>query len=177
VDLFPTLCGLAGVTAPEDLTGVDLSPTLQQRRNPPQRPIFNDNLVPRWGTGTEYRMIRWQHYKYVYFRNAPPLFFNLANDPFEQKNLLLQSVSGLAEAALTYLEKIALDSMDFEAAERERTERDGRLQQEYALNHPVLEENLYMMPSGRLVRAEDALYHQHVVSENPTEFFGDWPDA
>ena len=175
-DLFPTLCALAEAKTPPDLFGINIAPAVQGADDPPERPIFSDNLIPRWGIGTEYRMIRWQNYKYITFRDAPPLFFDLADDPEEQKNLITRGTrKSEAQAALAYLEQIALGSIDFEAAERERLERDGGLSNEYAFRQPTSPGNLYLMPSGKLVYAEDALYNPTVIADDPAEFFGDWP--
>ncbi|MDA1191692.1 MAG: hypothetical protein O3A46_08425 [Candidatus Poribacteria bacterium] len=66
--------------------------------------------------------------------------------------------------------------MDFDAAERERKERDAPLQQQFKLGLPPSQGNLYLMPSGKLVNAEDALYNPTVVTENPSEAFDDYPD-
>ncbi|NLS78549.1 MAG: sulfatase-like hydrolase/transferase, partial [Chloroflexi bacterium] len=90
VDLFPTLCALAGAEAPGELDGRDLSPALCGGHLDPDRPVFCDGLTPRWGPGTEFRMIRWRGWKYVRFRAAPPLFFDLREDPDEQHNLLIR---------------------------------------------------------------------------------------
>lgn len=175
IDLFPTLCALAGADIPQGLDGVDLSHVVTNGSFAPDRPIFCDNLVPRWGEGTEFRMIRWQNYKYIRFRNAPPLFFDLAADPGEQANLIERGVGDKAQKALDYMQQIAQDTMDFDAAERERTERDGPLHTDYALDVPRSTGNLYLMPSGKLVNAEDPLYNPTVISDDPANTFGDWP--
>ena len=83
-----------------------------------------DALKPRWGAGTEFRSIRWKQYKYVVFRNAPPLFFDLADDPGEQRNLIVRGAKGEARAALEHLARVARESIDFDAAERERVEAE-----------------------------------------------------
>lgn len=177
IDLYPTLCAIAGATPPATLDGVDLSPSVMRGSEPPERPIFSDALIPRWGEGTEFRSIRWRHYKYVTFRNAPPLFFNLATDPNEQVNLLQRGVPPEAEAALSYLQQVAAETMDFEAAEQERLERDGALAEDYTLDVPPSTGNLYLMPNGQLVNADDVLYNPTVISDNPAAAFDDWPDA
>jgi hypothetical protein len=71
--------------------------------------------------------------------------------------------------------------MDFEAAERERVERDGSLKEDYAQRLPPSNGNLYLMPpsssapAGRLVNADEVLYHPAVISDNLAESFGDLP--
>jgi len=174
VDIFPTLCALAGVESPEGLDGADLSGTVRGEAQTPERPIFCDALTPRWGRGTEFRMIRWQHYKYVRFRDATPLFFDLKTDPGEQHNLV-NTASGEDKEALEKLQEIAGISIDFDMAEQERLERDGNLRYQYAQNLPTSTGNLYLMSSGRLVNADDALYNPTVISESPEDAFADWP--
>lgn len=165
VDLFPTVCSLASATCPKGLDGVDLSGSIYGEAISQDRPIFCDNLMPRWGKGTEFRMIRWGRYKYVRFRDAPPLMFDLENDPGEQVNLCGNPVGSTREALET-LEQIAAQTMDFDQAERERLNRDGRLAEKYVLEAPESTGNLYLMHSGKLVNAEDMLYNPTLILEN-----------
>jgi choline-sulfatase len=175
-DLFPTLCAMAGVTPPGDLDGVDLSAAVRGTSQPDDRPIMCDALTPRWGQGTEFRSIRWQHYKYVRFRNAPPLFFNLAEDPGEQHNLVDKDLGGKDLEARVYLRHIAETSIDFDAAASERLERDGNLVVTYPLNLPPASGNLYLFPDGRLVNADDAmLYRPTTLTDDPASVFDDYP--
>jgi choline-sulfatase len=165
VDLFPTICSLAGVTYPGDLDGVDLAASITGDGFPPDRPIVCDNLMPRWGKGTEFRMVRQGSYKYVRFRDAPTLMFDLANDPLEQVDLCRNTPKS-AQEARDRLRRFAEGSMDFDVAQRERLERDAELERHYALNLPDSTGNLYLMPTGRLLNAEDMLYHPTVICEN-----------
>jgi choline-sulfatase len=183
IDLFPTLCALARIDIPQGLDGVDLSKAVHCQIAPPERAIVCDALTPRWGAGTEFRMIRWQHYKYVVFRDAPPLFFDLANDPGEQRNLLAHDVPTEAQSPLITLKRLAAESIDFEAAECERVERDGTLEVKYRQYLPPATGNLYLMPPtdraplGKLVNADDILYNTTVISSDPTRAFGDFPQG
>ena len=173
VDLYPTLCAMAGAEYPDGLDGADMSDAVRGMGEPPQRPVFCDALNPRWGEGTEFRMIRWRDYKYVRFRNAPPLFFDLRNDPGEQRNLVECAADSAAEA-LAEMRELAESTIDFDAAERERVKRDGSLSEQYALNVPKHTANLYLMPSGKVVNADDALYNPTVVMKHAARgFVGD----
>jgi choline-sulfatase len=174
IDLFPSLCSLAGVTPPADLNGVDLSGAIRGTGDAPQRPVFCDALNPRWGPGTEFRMIRWHQFKYVRFRDAPPLFFDLENDPGEQHDLIRRGANGAARSAMHDLARLAEVSMDFDAAERERV-RDSELSQTYAQRLPKSTGNLYLMPSGRLINADDLLYEPTVIAEQPEQAFDEGP--
>ncbi|MDF1515968.1 MAG: sulfatase-like hydrolase/transferase, partial [Anaerolineae bacterium] len=176
-DLFPTLCALAGIAYPDDLDGMDLSRVVKYLVQPADRPIHCDALTPRWGEGTEFRSIRWKHYKYVRFRNAPSLFFDLAEDPSEQVNLIGRDLTYDARSALTYLEQVANSSIDFDEAEKERVDRDGALRTTYALDLPPASGNLYLFPDGKLVNADDPmLYDRTVLTDQPVEVFADFPE-
>jgi choline-sulfatase len=172
--LFPTLCGFAGITPPADLTGLDLSAAIQGNAAAAAQPVFCDNLMPRWGTGTEFRSIRWGDYKYVHFRDCAPLFFDLAVDPGEQHNLINRA-SGEAKTTLDYLAGLAAESIDFAAAAQERAEREAHLQANYAFPGEAGLGNHYLMPSGQVVEADDTLYRPTVRVAEPAKVFGDWP--
>ncbi|MEX2540668.1 MAG: sulfatase-like hydrolase/transferase [Trueperaceae bacterium] len=175
-DLFPTICSLTGTDCPADIHGRDLSAAVRSGNEPEERPVVCDNLVPRWGEGTEFRMVRWGKYKYVRFRDAANLLFDLAEDPDEQRNLVDSDDPDVTDA-LERLEAFVRETMDFAAAEQERTERDGELAQQYRLEvEAPATGNLYLMPSGRLVNAEDVLYNQTVVLERPNEVLIGKPD-
>ena len=121
-------------------------------------------------------MLRWRNYKYVAFRDAPPLFFDLPEDPGEQHNLIVRGCSGEAAEALAFLEAEAAATMDFDAAEQERLERDGGLHDLYPLDLPRASGNVYLFPDGRLINADDAmLYEPTVLTDDPASVFGDLP--
>lgn len=173
-DLYPTLCGLADVPTPSGLDGVNLADVVRGATDAPERPIFSDNLIPRWGEGTEFRMVRQGQYKYVRFRNHAALFFDLADDPGEQRNLV-DTASGDAAQMLHQLQNVAETTLDFDAAERERIEGQRALAEKYTLDLESLG-NQYMMPSGRIVEADDTLYDPVVLAERPDALFADWPN-
>jgi choline-sulfatase len=171
-DLFPTFCALADIEPPAELSGTDLSEVIKNDVSAPERPIFTDALTPRWGEGTEFRMIRFGKYKYIRFRNAPPLAFNLEDDPEEQHNLLTAENDAATQATLAELAKLAEEVIDFDEVEKERTVRDGDLREQYKQNisgSPT--GNLYFMPDGRVINADDNLYSPTVIAENPEHAF------
>ncbi len=117
-------------------------------------------------------MVRQGRFKVVLFRDAPPLAFDVVADPGEQRDLLRRGDVPNAVAALL---EFARASMDFAEAERERTVRDGDLAERYARRAPASTGNLYFLPSGRLINADDTLYHPTVIAERPDDAFGsDW---
>ncbi len=174
IDLFPTFCGLAGAQKPAGLDGIDLSPCLLGDEEPPRRAIPCDNLTPRWGEGTEFRSLRLDDYKYVRFRNAPPLLFNVVADPGEQHNLIA-SENPADVAARNELEALAA-TLDFDAAQHAR-EQDHDLHRRFPLDAPQSTGNLYLMPSGLVINADDPLYHPTIITDTPRRTFSDWPDS
>jgi choline-sulfatase len=169
-DIFPTLCSIAGVDVPDSLDGRDISPgtTIGSLED---QPVFCDALTPRWGKGTEFRSIRYKNLKYVRFRDAPPLCFDLAVDPSEQGNLLKGGIPEEYRTDIERLEKIASESIDFEEAGRERLVRDGHLHEEYPLildtGKPEDYLNCYNLPDGRMIDADGHLYRPTVLSRHP----------
>jgi len=172
--LFPTLCSLAGITPPADLAGPDLAKVVLGETKADAQAVFCDNLIPRWGEGTEFRMIRWGQYKYVYFRDCESLFFDLAADPDEQQNLA-NSATGDAKEALDYLTTLAAESIDFDAVTQEREEDAQRLHAQYAFPGEAGLGNHYLMPSGQVVEADDMLYRPTVRVAEPAAVYADWP--
>lgn len=169
-DVFPTLCGLAGACVPDGLDGIDLSAALYGENCPAleQRPgVITEALAPRWGAGTEFRMVRTPRHKYVAFRDAPDVAFDLEKDPGEQHNLLAGAtpppeVTGLREAALA--------GFDFSKADVLReTARD--LKSRYQATVTPWTPNQILRGDGTLVEADQALYAPDVVSWNPEEDF------
>ncbi|TVQ29427.1 MAG: hypothetical protein EA382_00225 [Spirochaetaceae bacterium] len=167
VDLLPTLCGFARVEVPANATGRDLGPAISGGALD-EVPVTCDVLYPRWGAGTEFRMVRCGDYKYVRFRDAPPLAFDLRRDPGEQVNLLAHGdLAPDVRAAIDALKRHAEQSIDFDAVDSERTERDGDLDRVYQSSLPSATGNLYVYPSGELVNADDAmLYDRSVVAKS-----------
>ena len=163
-DLFPTLCALADIAPPDGLEGRDLSNALSAGDELHAAPVFVDNPLPRWGEGSEHRVVRMGQYKYVHFRGiGPDLLFDLEADPLEQRNLL----EGGTEAQRTVgrqLKTLINDSWDFDAAEAQRRQ-DEKLLQDNALPEAARKwGNLYRMPDDRIVAADTPLYEPRVVS-------------
>lgn len=173
VDLFPTLCGLTNVAAPDDLDGTDLSETIRDGTDPDRGPVFCDLLIPQWGEGTEYRMIRDGRYKYVGFREFPDLLFDVETDPFERNNLAADPDSEEATIREEFRRRLD-DTMDFEAVAEERARADAQADR-YALRAAPSHGNVYHMPDGRLVDAETPLYQPRVLAKDASDVFDDWP--
>jgi choline-sulfatase len=171
-DLFPTLCGLAGVPKVQGLDGHDLSGAIRARTEPRQRgPIFCDALGERWGEGTSFRMIRDGRYKYVAFSGCPELLFDLEQDPLEQRNLAV--APGDHVDALLRLRRLAQQSMDFPDATQCFDAAMQNLKQ-HAIGLDGRFSNLYLLPDGRLVDAELSFHEPRQVPE-PAQRIADWP--
>ena len=122
IDLFPTFCEAAGISAPNNLDGVSLLP------------YARDNAIPdRPGVAAEYgderkRKLMWtwreddaggQHFKYTWLANgAREQLFNLTADPYELHNLAPSDPKRCATAhqhlvhwarATTYRDALSLD--------------------------------------------------------------------
>jgi len=160
-DLMPTFASLAGVEPPADLDGVSLAGTLQTGEEPTHRgPVVFDNPRPRWGDGTEHRVMRDGPWKYVRFRGVPDLLFNLDDDPLEQRNLIAVP----EQAAIAKRLRDAIDaSWDFDAADQQ-AEEDQKLKSSHALKSGGDADNLWMRPDGSLVDADAPLYAPRIVT-------------
>ena len=175
-DIYPTLLDLVGVEGEkgaEELSGRSLASAIQESETITDKPIYCDNLVPRWGEGTEFRLIREGKYKYVGFRDAPELLFDLEEDPLELNNLASSTDNAIRER-LEYFRTLLEEKMDFQAAEKERL-RDERMKERLSLEIPAGDGNAFLMPDGRLINADENLYSPNVLTHNPEEAFEDWP--
>lgn len=79
VDLFPTLCDLAGLPKPGHLEGTSMAPLLAQ----PDRP-WKSAAFSRWFAGASLITDR---YTYAEWPNGPRMLYDLQRDPFETENI------------------------------------------------------------------------------------------
>jgi hypothetical protein len=153
--------------------GVDLSGAIHSGETQPQRkPVISQSCVGPQA----WRMLRRGDHKYVAFADAdsPELLFDVVRDPLEQRNLAShpEHASLLAE-----LRAACLDGFDF-AEVRARSERErAGLQARFPRTYTGQTPNQLLLPDGRLVEGDAALYVPTVISENPAELFPDWPAA
>lgn len=99
VDIFPTLCDMAGLDVPEDVDGQSLWPLIQGLEDTlPKDYSFSEYHAHGMPRGAF--MIRWQQYKYVLYLGDEKQLFDLVQDPGEDHNLLsLERVSEESMAA------------------------------------------------------------------------------
>lgn len=166
IDVFPTLCGLTEVGIPDEVEGADLSAAVRTGEEPNRGPVFTDNHPT-------YRMVRDGRYKYVKFRDAPELLFDLERDPHELDNLAADP-SGRDTAALERLRELVDETVDFDAVDRRRRRSEAEMVQ-YRLGIPPGTGNAYLLPDGRLVDATTPLYKPDVLADDPSVVFDDWP--
>lgn len=88
LDLFPTLCGYAGIEVPENLSGIDLSNALQGKATP-----HREYVVSQWHsewnvTISPGRMIAADGIKYIrYIEDDFEELYDLISDPYEKTNV------------------------------------------------------------------------------------------
>lgn len=166
-DLFPTLCGLAELAPPDGLDGVDLSGAVRSGAAECDRGPVLSQSVPTW------RMLREGRHKYVAFPDAPEVLFDLSTDPGEQRNLAADPAHA---ATVQDLRRKTMAGFDFQtAAERMRTEREA-LRERFPMRIAARTPNQLLMPDGRLVEGDAALYlPEALVAEHAAEAFDDWP--
>jgi len=175
LDLYPTVCGLVGVDPPGDLDGVDLSAAVRTGSEPDRPPVVVDCFGMFGREDLHYRMVRDGRYKYVQFRDAPELLFDLAADPLERHDLA-DAVRDDASDTLARLRSRVAESLDFAAVDRKRR-RDERLAERFRLVTAKGDPNQYHMPDGRVVDADTLLYHPHVITDDASVTYHDHPDV
>ena len=179
IDIFPTLCGAAGLPVPAGVDGVDLriaeGRTVLDAAEPR---LISEALLPRWGPGSEFRVALCGRYKYVAFRAMPELLFDLQADPDEQRNLLKEgdaAVPAEARPALERLRAAVREGFDWDETTRRLREEQERLKARYPKRTAAAGPNQYLLPDGRMVEAETTLYRPHIVEEDPAADFDDFP--
>ncbi|MBN2295814.1 MAG: sulfatase [Pirellulales bacterium] len=93
VDFFPTLCGLAGVSVPDTVDGIDLSDVCLGRRQSGREDTLMMNYTSHWDyfqTGTqwpEWRGIHTGNHTYVKWLNGKEELYDNREDPYQMANL------------------------------------------------------------------------------------------
>jgi choline-sulfatase len=178
VDLFPTLCGLAGVETPAGLDGADLSTAVETGVEPDRGPVVSDYLTPSFGF-PEFRMVRDGEYKLVRYRDDhPDLLFDLAADPEETETLAADGGPDdpAAAAARERLGAFVAETLDFDVAEAIRRRDEEELPQYELPTGTRGLHNAYHRPDGRVVEADTPLYHPHVLAEDAERIYPDYEE-
>ena len=165
-DLFPMICGLTETPLVEDLDGLDLSPEIWGESVPAleDRPgVISESLSPRWGEGTEFRMIRSDRYKYIAFRGCDDLAFDIVNDPDEQTNLVGNTTGEVADQ-LEDLHQEVMRDFNFDQAESRRKSQTAELNRKYPKRVKPETPNQIVLGDGRMVEADTPIYKPRVIS-------------
>ncbi|HET6455819.1 MAG TPA: sulfatase-like hydrolase/transferase [Armatimonadota bacterium] len=150
LDLFPSLCHLCGLPTPDALDGE----TLFAGRT---KDFARSQLVER--PETTFRMVRTPEWKYVEFPEYPPVLFDMANDPGEERN-----VAGLAEVNKVEADLHKQLWSDGESWESLFDRRNADLERANRglLHYEGVTPNQYALPDGTVVDAETELYSEYL---------------
>jgi arylsulfatase A-like enzyme len=85
-DVYPTLAGLAGVTAPPGLDGLDYSPLLTGRASQAPRDHAFLQMMYGYVPWPGWRALRTEEFTYARTARGPWLLFDVRRDPFETQN-------------------------------------------------------------------------------------------
>lgn len=94
IDIFPTLCGLAGIKIPAACQGDDFSPNLHGERgpDPSSQLIMHVGRKPRKATSKNdadfFRGVRGKRFTYTVNGDGPWQLFDNEADPYQLKNLI-----------------------------------------------------------------------------------------
>lgn len=104
LDLYPTLCGYAGIPVPKGLRGVDLSVGLRGGQVP-KRDYVASQWHTEWGyTVSPGRMVCNGRFKYTYYiEDQGEELYDLKNDPYEKRNVAGEPPYGKALADMRRL--------------------------------------------------------------------------
>jgi arylsulfatase A-like enzyme len=131
IDIYPTVCGLAGVPVPPQLKGKDFSATLRGRTTPESEVVFLMNVgAPEGNDGggflpPNFRGLRTRTHTYAVASDGRWILFDNQNDPYQMHNLiddprqkrLMEHFDGLIVEWL----KDANDSFEYSAALSKRS--------------------------------------------------------
>lgn len=93
-DIMPTLLGLCGLSIPEGVEGCDYSDLIKGGPDPSDGVglLTCPHPFGQWSSlnqgGREFRGVRTQRHVYIRDLNGPWLLYDLAEDPFQMKNLV-----------------------------------------------------------------------------------------
>ncbi len=92
IDIYPTLCGLAGISAPSPCRGRDLSAALRGEKVSAAEQVFLMNETGKPGTPEEfqpgYRGLRTATHTYAVMESGRWLLYDNVADPYQLKNLI-----------------------------------------------------------------------------------------
>ncbi|GMW02495.1 MAG: sulfatase [Candidatus Hydrogenedentota bacterium] len=92
IDVFPTLCGMAGIGIPQTCRGLDFSPWLRNETGPNPESQFIMHIAKGGASGGKdhpaplFRGVRTRTHTYAVLDDGPVWLFDNASDPYQQSN-------------------------------------------------------------------------------------------
>ncbi len=97
-DIYPTLAGLAGVTAPQNLDGMDFSALFRNQTQTPPRDYVYMEMAYAYVPWPGWRAYRTKDTMYARISDRPWLMYNLAKDPWQTNNLVTADTNAVQKA-------------------------------------------------------------------------------
>ena len=125
LDVFPTLCGLAGLDVPEGLDGQDCSAAFVGGESIQDHVYLSMHhaFVPWPG----WRGIRTERYNYARTEDGPWILFDVENDLFEEHNLVGENAELVAEMDTLLLKAMADCGDTWRGVDQKRGDWEGWL--------------------------------------------------
>jgi len=166
IDIYPTMCSMAGIPVPTGLDGMDYSEALRTADETKCRREYAFSSYYRYGirlSGMElsdetpemaWRCVNDERWKYVEIEKGSELLFDLEKDPLETENLASRpECDDVKRRMRNWLHR----DFSWESAHDQLREDRERLPQFYSGYFPGTP-NQYMLPDGRVFDAEKSLY-------------------
>jgi len=108
MDHLPTLCGLAGIDAPSEADGEDLSKIVRGQARSLRDTVLMGNYSSHWDffqTGTsfpEWRGVHTDRYTYVKWLAGQEELYDNLEDPFQMRNLAAEASAGITRDELRW---------------------------------------------------------------------------
>jgi arylsulfatase A-like enzyme len=96
-DIYPTLAGLAGVKAPDNLDGADFSQLFSAKTQTAPRDYVYMEMPYAYVPWPGWRAFRTKDHMYARLKDRPWLLYDLAHDPWETNNLVATKPDALKE--------------------------------------------------------------------------------
>lgn len=152
VDLFPTLCDVAGAPKPEGLDGESLLSLIEAGDDAQRKKRVGRSGHYPGRPEAAFRMVRNDRYKYVDFLIGDPVLFDLIDDPGERRNLAQESAY---EPVVRRLQA----ELDHDGSWPWRVERcRADLAQAPPHRADPLSTNQFALADGRVIHVDKAMY-------------------
>jgi arylsulfatase A-like enzyme len=120
VDVFPTLCDIAGIEPPKDLDGMSVLPTVLGQPQAPHEVLYWEIYHPFQ------QAVRAGDWKAIRFGTREPVeLYDLKTDPKETTNVADQH-EDIAKKLAAIMDREHVESSYFPSVERNTTKRAGR---------------------------------------------------